>query len=107
MTVDFDPKPLVAFFKEVEEQLGISLKYLAENNGYPIQLVDLDQGLNRLQVTQLLEFIRSQINLKDAEIAKITASKHVGNQIIFISMLATKQLADVYALSSFYDPEND
>lgn len=107
MPQNFDPKPLNSFFKEVEEQLGVMLTYSPQNSVYPIQLVVPEKGITRTQVTQLLEFIRSQIDLKDAEIAKVTANKQPGKQNIAISNLATQKLAEVYALGFFYDAPED
>ncbi|MGD9591281.1 MAG: hypothetical protein AB7V32_02040 [Candidatus Berkiella sp.] len=108
MTSSFDPAPLEAFFEEVKEQLGIVLKYHSDNPKFPIQLASAPDGLAKNKCIELLQFIKTQVDLRDNEIGEIYASKTIPGKYVFdIRMPAAKALADVYALSTFYPHEDD
>ncbi len=108
MTPSFDPAPLNAFFDEVKEQLGIELKYHSDNPKFPIQLAMAPNGLSRNKCIELLQFIKTQVDLRDNEIGELYASKtSPGKYVLDIHMHATKALADVYALSTFYPHEDE
>jgi hypothetical protein len=107
MAQSFDPAPLKAFFEEVEEQLGIHLKYHPDNPKFPIQL-ESPEGISRLKCVELLQFIKGQVDLRDNEIGELYASKKGGGKYIFeVSLEATHALADVYAMSMFYPHEDE
>jgi hypothetical protein len=97
---------LEAFFQEVEEQLGIKLNYLPDNDKFPIQLENAPVGLPRNKCVELLQFIKGQVDLRENEIAQLYASKTPGKFLLDISSEATKGLVDVYGLSMFY-PDGD
>ncbi|MBS0286175.1 MAG: hypothetical protein JSR17_02700 [Proteobacteria bacterium] len=108
MAHSFDPAPLQAFFEEAKEQLGIELKYLSDNPKFPIQLASAPEGLSRNKCVELLQFIKTQVDLRDNEIGELYASKtgH-GKYVLDIRMECAKALADVYALSTFYPHEEE
>lgn len=111
MAQSFDPEPLKAFFQEVKEQLGISLKYLPDNPRFPIQLED-PVALSKNKCLDLLNHIKGQVDLRDNAIGKIYPAKTPGKMVIDISREATEALAEVYALTTFYShdeqaPENE
>lgn len=106
MSPHFDLQLLKAFFQEVQEQLEIALEYHPDNLKAPIQLVD-KEGISKPKCLELLNFIKGQVNLRDNEIARISPSKKANKFIIEISAEATKALVEVYALSLFYDPDED
>lgn len=108
MAHSFDPAPLQAFFEEVKEQLGIGLKYLSDNPKFPIQLEAAPDGISRNKCVELLQFIKTQVDLRDNEIGELYASKKGGGKYVLdIRMECAKALADVYALSTFYPHEED
>ncbi len=107
MAQSFDPAPLNAFFEEVDEQLGIHLKYHPDNPKFPIQLEETT-GISRAKCVELLQFIKGQVDLRDNEIGELYASKKGGGKYIFeVSVEATHALADVYAMSMFYPHEDE
>ncbi len=107
MSHRFDPKPLNAFFQEVKDQTGIELKYSAENEKFPIQLANAPDGISRAQCHEILTAIKSQVDLRDNEIAKITPVPMTQRVLVEISWQAAHDLAEVYALSLFIEPEDD
>lgn len=102
----FDPKPLTAFFDEVNDQLQVELNYLPDELHFPIQLKSSD-GISKIKCIELLQFIKTQVDMRDAQIGKIHPAKNPGKFVIEISKEATIALADVYALSSFYPHDED
>ena len=107
MPQSFDPEPLQAFFKEVEEQFGVKLQYLAENHRYPIQLENTPEGISNLQCSRLLEFIEGQVDLREGEVGSSYPAKTSGKMLVDISLKAAQELAKIYALSSFYEAPKD
>lgn len=108
MAPSLDPALLLPFFEEVKEQLGIELKYVSDNPKYPIQLAAAPAGLSRNKCVELLQFIKTQVDLRDNEIGELYASKtSPGKYLLDIRMPAAKALADVYALSFFIPHEED
>jgi hypothetical protein len=107
MSANPDLKPLKAFFKEVEDQLEVKLHYQPDNPKFPIQLDNAPDGISNLQCDRLLEFIKGQVDLRDNEIGTITPGKISGNVVLNISDKAAHQLAEIYALSLFYDADED
>lgn len=106
MDPHFNPKPLEAFFKEVEEQIGISFHYDETNLNFPIQLNPEVSEISKIQCNRVLEFIKSQVDLKDSEIGKTSPGKTLSSHVRFeISLKAAKALAEIYALGFFYDLE--
>ena len=72
MSHRFDPKPLNAFFQEVKDQTGIELKYQADNEKFPIQLNNQPDDISRAHCHEIMSIIKSQVDLRDTEIAKVT-----------------------------------
>jgi len=103
----FDPKPLNAFFQEVKDQTGIELKYQADNEKFPIQLNDQPDGISRPHCHEIMSMIKSQVDLRDNEIAKITPVPLTQRVVIEITQQAAHDLAQVYAMSLFIEPEDD
>ncbi len=103
----FDPKPLNAFFQEVKDQTGIELKYLTDNEKFPIQLANSPDGITRAQCHEILSAIKSQVDLRDNEIAKITSVPMTQRVVVEITQQAAHDLAQVYALSLFIEPEDE
>lgn len=101
-----DPKPLRAFFQEVKELLDISLVLVPDNTTYPIQ-VDSPDGVTRDRAHELLNFIKSQCDLRDNEIAHIHNLPKSHKVKLEITQKAAVSLSEIYALSSFYDPDDD
>jgi hypothetical protein len=107
MPQDVDLRPLKAFFKEVEEQLNLILSFRPDNPKYPIQIDNQDNEITKIQCNRLVEFIEGQVDLRNHDIVRLSPSKTAGKVIVDITEIATKKLAEVYALSLFYDtPEN-
>ena len=107
MTPSFDPKPLNAFFQEVEDQLRVKLEYVPDNTEYPIQVKDAPDGISRDKAHEVSQFIKAQVDLRDNEICKIHPVKKGPKVAIEITKTAAKALAEVYALSLFYDPDEE
>ncbi|MCS5711043.1 hypothetical protein [Candidatus Berkiella aquae] len=107
MSHRFDPKPLNAFFQEVKDQTGIKLAYVQDNEKFPIQLENKQDGITRAQCHEILSVIKSQVDLRDNEIAKITTVPMTQRVIVEITQRAAHELAEVYALSLFIEPEED
>ena len=102
-----DERSLNAFFKEIEEQLHLILQFRPDNPHFPIQVENPENEITKLQCNRLMEFIQSQVDLRENEIAKILASKKAGNVIINITEKAAQKLSEVYGLSFFHDIETD
>ena len=107
MSHRFDPKPLNAFFQEVKDQTGIELKYLSDNEKFPIQLHDEPDWISRAHCHEILSMIKSQVDLRDNEIAKITPVPLTQKVVVEITAQAAHDLAQVYAMSLFIEPEDD
>lgn len=107
MPQGIDKRALDAFFKEVEEQVKLNLKYHPENKKFPIQVEGSTDGISKIQCNKLLEFIEGQVDLRDNEIAQLTSSKIAGKVIVEITEKCTKKLSEVYSLSLFYDASDD
>lgn len=106
MSPVIDPKPLTAFFEEVANLIHIPLEFKPENQAFPIQVAHQD-GLSRDKAFELLSFIKSQVDLRDNEIAKIHPIAKSHKVIIEISREAAHRLTEVYALSGFFDAPED
>ena len=106
MSSRFDPRPLNAFFQEVDESLGIQLEYQSNNEKYPIQLVD-PEGISKMKCHELLQFIKGQVDLRDNEISKLHPNQKGGRVLVEISAAAAEALSEVYALSLFYDSDSE
>jgi hypothetical protein len=107
MSPHFDPKPLNAFFQEIEELNRIKLKYVPENTEFPIQLENTTDGISRDKAMEVMQFIKGQVDLKENEICKIHTI-HKGTKVIIeVTKMATQALAEVYSLSMFFDPEDE
>lgn len=106
MSPSFDPKPLKPFFKEVEEQLGIKLVYHTENEKFPIQMASPD-GISQSKCDDLLQFIKTQVDLRDNEIGALHRMPNTGKIRLELSLHATQMLAEVYALGFFYDEDDN
>ena len=117
MTQAFEPRALEAFFQEVSDTLHIDLQYHPENERYPIQLASAEgitaegtstaEGISRDKCHLLLQFIKTQIDLRDNEIAKLTPSVKSGKFLPEITQEAAHALAEVYALGFFIDTNED
>lgn len=107
MSPHSDLKPLKAFFQEVREQLDIELEYHPDNLKFPIQLTHSADGISKAKCLELSNFIKVQVDLRDNQIAQIHPGAKPGKFMIEISAEATKALVDVYALSLFYDPDEE
>ena len=101
-----DPKPLEAFFQEVADLIQVTLVFDPENKAYPIQ-VSHQEGLSREKAYELLHFIKTQVDLKDNEIAKIHPIPKSHKVIIEITHMAAQNLSEVYALSGFFEQSED
>jgi hypothetical protein len=103
-----DVRPLNAFFKEVDEQLHLKLSYRPDTPKNPIQVENATNELTKIQCNLLLEFIQGQVDLRENEIVTLSPSKIAGKVIFDITPRAMEKIAEVYALSLFYDaPEDD
>lgn len=108
MTRSIDVRPLNAFFKEVEELLHLTLSFRSDNPKSPIQISNPTNEITKIQCNRLLEFIQGQVDLRENEIAVLSPSQIAGKVIFDITPTATQHIAEIYALSLFYDvPEDD
>ena len=106
MSHAIDPKPLAAFFQEVEDLIQVQLIFDPENQAYPIQVAHQD-GLSREKAYELLHFVKTQVDLKDNEIAKIHPIPKTHKVLFEITRMAAHNLSEVYALSGFFESNED
>lgn len=106
MPHSIDPKPLAAFFQEVTDFIDVPLVFTPENQAYPIQ-VALPEGLSRDKAFELLNFVKTQVDLKDNEIAKIHPIPKSHKVVIEFTRMAAQTLSEVYALSGFFETPED
>lgn len=107
MPRSIDVRPLNAFFKEVEELLHLTLSFRPDNPKSPIQVDNPTNEITKIQSNRLLEFIQGQVDLRENEIVVLSPSKTAGKVIFDITPTAAHQIAEVYALSLFYDTSED
>ena len=106
MSSSLDPRPLNAFFREVQENLNIELIHTPDNEKFPIQLKNTE-GISRVKSQELLMFIKGQIDLRDNEICKIHTIQKSPLVTMELTQSAAKALSDVYALSFFFDSSEE